>query len=367
MQGMTHPVTAEGLTPDYITALLQAQFPGVCAQSVSVCDAKTYGEQMVSTAGRATIDICYDSSTPTDLPTRFVIKLARGVDTIMAAFYTNEVAFYQRIRPELTLEAPRCFGGGFDAPSSSFALLLEDLSLRGASFPNVTQPTTIDQARALLDCLATLHAGFWESPRFAGDLAWVETHVSGGVADMMNGLAPAYIQHEIDTENFKRELVQRLRTTGPELLAGVQAVQRHQSTLPQTLLHGDTHLGNTYRLPDGRAGLLDWQLMVRGHAMHDVNYFITTALSIADRRAHERELLGYYLERLGSAGVSQPPRFEDAWTEYRRTLVWGVYIGWLTTPVVNYGWEINVLNHLRLTTAFEDHDTAKLVRALATA
>ena len=367
MQAMVHPVTADGLTPDYITTLLQAQFPGVRAQSVSVSDAKTYGEQMVSTAGRATIDIRYDSAAPKDLPTRFVIKLARGVDTIMAAFYANEVAFYQRIRPELTLEAPRCFGGGFDASSSSFALLLEDLSLRGASFPNVTQPTTIDQARALLDCLASLHAGFWESPRFTGDLAWVETHVSGGVADMMNGLAPVYIQHEIDTENFKRDLVQRLRTTGPELLAGVQAVQRHQATLPQTLLHGDTHLGNTYRLPDGRAGLLDWQLMVRGHAMHDVSYFITTALSIADRRAHERDLLGYYLERLAGAGISQPPRFEDTWTEYRRALVWGVYIGWLTTPVVNYGWEINILNHLRLTTAFEDHDTAKLVRALANA
>jgi hypothetical protein len=32
--------------------------------------------------------------------------------------------------------------------------------------------------------------------------------------------------------------------------------------------------------------------------------------------------------------------------------------------VVNYGWEINVINHLRLTTAYEDLDTAKLVEAL---
>jgi hypothetical protein len=42
-------------------------------------------------------------------------------------------------------------------------------------------------------------------------------------------------------------------------------------------------------------------------------------------------------------------------------MIWGVYIGWLTTPVVNYGWEINVMNHLRLTTAYEDLDTAKLI------
>ncbi|MGI4748741.1 MAG: phosphotransferase, partial [Janthinobacterium lividum] len=279
-------------------------------------------------------------------------------------FYANEVAFYRRIRPELDIEAPRCFGGAFDPSTSHFGILLEDLTERDARFPNVTQPITPDIVRSLLDVLASLHARYWESPRFATDLSWVEGHVGGGVADLMNGLAPTYIQQEIDNENFKRELVQRLRTTGPELLAGVQTVQRHQATLACTLLHGDTHLGNTYLLPNNRGGLLDWQLMVRGHHMHDVNYLITTALSIGDRRTHERDLLAYYLDRLGSAGVAKPPSFDQAWREYGLTLVWGVYIGWLTTPVVNYGWEINVLNHLRLTTAYEDHETGRLVAAL---
>jgi hypothetical protein len=45
-------------------------------------------------------------------------------------------------------------------------------------------------------------------------------------------------------------------------------------------------------------------------------------------------------------------------------MVWNVYVGWLTTPVVNYGWEINVMNHLRLVTAFEDLETGKLVRGV---
>jgi aminoglycoside phosphotransferase (APT) family kinase protein len=182
----------------------------------------------------------------------------------------------------------------------------------------------------------------------------------------MNNLAPAYIQHEIDSQVFKTELVGKLGTTGAELLAGVQAVQRHQSTLSQTVLHGDTHLGNTYLLPGTGpeapgGGLLDWQLSVRGHHMHDVNYLITTALSIAERRLHERDLLAFYLDRLAAEGVRDLPPFEATFREYRRALVWGVYIGWLTTPVVNYGWEINVVNHLRLTTAYEDHGTAALV------
>ena len=206
-----------------------------------------------------------------------------------------------------------------------------------------------------------LHAAFWDSPRFRGDLGWVETHLSGDVARMMNDLAPAYIQHEIDTVPHKREIVQRLRTTGPELLAGVQALQRHQARLPQTLLHGDSHLGNTYLLPGSRGGLLDWQLSVRGYCLHDVSYLIATSLPIEWRRRHERDLLTRYLERLRERGVRRPPGFEEAWREYGRAMIWGLYIGWLTTPIVNYGWEINVMNHLRLMTAYEDLDTARLV------
>ncbi|PZU08365.1 MAG: hypothetical protein DI606_15425 [Sphingobium sp.] len=361
---LDHPTSTAGITVDYINALMATTMADARVASVRIVDAKTYGEQMVSTAGRVSIEVDHAPGARTDLPTRLVLKLTRAVDQIMAPFYANEVALYVCLRPELNIEAPRCFGGDFNPSTTHFGLLLEDLNARDAHFPNVTMRTGPDDVRPLLDQLARLHATFWQSPRFDRDLRWVETHVRGGVATMMNDLAPTYIAHEVETENFKRELVQRLRTTPARLLAGVQAVQRHQSTLPQTLLHGDTHLGNTYRLPDGTAGLLDWQLAVRGYAMHDVNYIITTGLSIGDRRTHERDLLAYYLDRLGQEGVEDRPSFDSAWQEYRRALVWGVYVGWLTTPVINYGWEINVLNHLRLTTAYEDLDTAKLVEAL---
>ncbi len=364
MAAHIHPTSVEGITPAYLSGLIDESRPGTTIEAATVVDAKTYGEQMVSTAGRVIVDVRYGTGAARELPRRLVIKLTRAVDAIMAPFYANEVAFYRRIRPELAIEVPRCFGGDHDGASGLFGLLLEDLQERGARFPNVTEPTGPDQIRRLLDTLAALHARFWESPRFNNDLAWVQTHLDGDVARLMNDLAPAYIQHEIDHENFKRELVQRLRTTGPELLAATQALQRHQAMLPQTLLHGDTHLGNTYLLPDGTGGLLDWQLMVRGAAIHDVGYLIATGLSIADRRAHEQDLLRYYLDRLGSAGVAKPPSFDVTWLEYRCTPIWGVYVGWLTTPVVNYGWEINVLNHLRLTTAYEDHEAGKLVAEL---
>jgi len=358
---MDHPVTGEGITPDYLNRLFSWTGQPARVAAVRLAAAKTYGDEMVSTAGRAIVEVDYLPGAPENLPRRIIVKLARGVDDIMGPFYRNEVAFYDRLRRELAIEAPAVLAAHYNPVSHRLGLVLEDLTARGATFPNVLQPISMAHLRGLLDTLALLHARYWNSPRFSSDLSWVETHLEGGVADLMNNLAPAYIQHEIDNQAFKSELVGKLGTTGSQLLAGVQAVQRHQAGLSQTLLHGDTHLGNTYLLPGDRGGLLDWQLMVRGHHLHDVNYLITTALPIVERRQHERALLDYYLERLASAGVSDLPAFEDIFLEYRRALVWGVYVGWLTTPVVNYGWEINVINHLRLTTAYVDHDTARLV------
>ena len=363
---LAHPTSAADITPAYLTRLMAQAVPGVTVTHVDMVEAKTYGEQFVSTAGRVIVNVRYGPGSPEDLPTRLVVKVARGVDKILAPFYENEVNFYNRVRPELDLETPRSFGAGFDAVSSDFAIVLEDLTLRGATFPSVLSPVTLDNVRSILSQQAKLHARFWESPRLrpGGDLAWAGSHVEGKVAELMMVGAEPLIQHEIDTVSFKREMVQRLRTTGPALRNGTLALHRHQQSLPQTLVEGDMHIGNSYILPDGSGGLLDWQLTCRGHHMHDVSYLVTTALSVEDRRAHEQDLVRFYLDRLAVEGVADCPSFEESFTEFGRCLMWGVYIGWLTTPVVNYGWEINVMNHLRLTTAFEDHDTARLIAQL---
>lgn len=360
---LAHPTSAADITPAYLTRLMAQAVPGVTVTHVDMVEAKTYGEQFVSTAGRVIVNVRYGPGSPADLPTRLVVKVARGVDKILAPFYENEVNFYNRVRPELDLETPRSFGAGFDAVSSDFAIVLEDLTLRGATFPSVLSPVTLDNVRSILSQQAKLHARFWESPRLrpGGDLAWAGSHVEGEVAELMMVGAEPLIQHEIDTVSFKREMVQRLRTTGPALRNGTLALHRHQQSLPQTLVEGDMHIGNSYILPDGSGGLLDWQLTCRGHHMHDVSYLVTTALSVEDRRAHEQDLVRFYLDRLAVEGVADCPSFEESFTEFGRCLMWGVYIGWLTTPVVNYGWEITVMNHFRLTTAFEDHETARLI------
>lgn len=138
---LAHPTSTDAITPDYINLLLATANPSASVTAVRILDAKTYGEQMVSTAGRVAIEVDYAAGSPADIPTRLVIKLTRAIDEVMAPFYANEVAFYLNIRPELTIEAPRCYGGDFNAESTHFGLLLEDLTERGATFPNTTQRT----------------------------------------------------------------------------------------------------------------------------------------------------------------------------------------------------------------------------------
>jgi Ser/Thr protein kinase RdoA (MazF antagonist) len=152
--------------------------------------------------------------------------------------------------------------------------------------------------------------------------------------------------------------------TTASLRAQVTRVQAHQATLPCTLLHGDAHVGNTYRLPDGQRGYLDLQLAARGFCMHDVSYAIVTSLSVDDRRAHERALIAGYRQRLVDLGVAAPPTLDELFEEHRRAMAWCLYIGWLTSPTENYGWEITVANHIRISTAYRDLSSSAAIKAL---
>ncbi|WP_374158376.1 hypothetical protein ACEWX3_00245 [Mycobacterium sp. G7A2] len=66
----------------------------------------------------------------------------------------------------------------------------------------------------------------------------------------------------------------------------------------------------------------------------------------------------------GAAGVKDVPSVADLEREYRYAAAWCLYIGWLTTPLENYGWEINVANHIRLATAYRDLDSRTVLAAL---
>jgi hypothetical protein len=137
------PAASEDLTPALLTSLVCARYPSTIIDAVELLEAKSYGEDMVSTSARAVLKLHYATSNSNGLPTRVVVKMVRGVDSIMAPFYRNEVAFYRDIRDQLAIEAPRAiaaasrdvsmsaiFSQGTSSDSKSMAYLRHPLSRR---------------------------------------------------------------------------------------------------------------------------------------------------------------------------------------------------------------------------------------------
>ena len=355
--GTVFPSDLEDLTVAVLTAALSERRPGVIVEQVDIVAAKRCGDGVASTADRVVLDLSYAPGTAGDLPARVILKTMLASPHAPEAMYENEVRFYRELREELDIEAPTAFASHFDPATGRFGLLLEDLTARGARFPSAIEPVSLDEVRSILGHLATLHARFWDSPRFADDLAWVDTPMSGGMYDVFDLIGLELIEDQVARNPFKQELIAPLDRTIAEMWELLWQVQRRHCQAPTTLLHGDPHLGNTYLLPGGRGGLLDWQLMMRGSWAHDVTYLMVTALDPKVRRAHQLDLLGEYLDRLAAAGVNDVPSLSAAFEHCRSAALWGLVIGWLICPPDNYGQPITEANISRAVTAVQDFDT----------
>lgn len=363
--GTVFPSDVEDLTPAILTAALSEWRPGVEVDRVDVVEAKRCGDGIASTADRVVLDLSYAPGTGAGLPGRLILKTVLASPHAPGAMYENEVRFYREVRGGLDIETPIAFAGSFDPATGRFGLLLEDLEARGARFPSVLDPVGVDEVRSILGHLATLHAQFWDSPRFGGDLAWVATPTSGGMFEVFDRIGLELIEDQVARNPFKQELIAPLGKNLADMWALLWKVQARHAEAPTTLLHGDPHVGNTYLLPEARGGLLDWQLMMRGSWAHDVTYLLVTSLDPETRRTRQRDLLGEYLDRLAEAGVSGVPSAADAFAQYRAAALWGLVIGWLICPPENYGPEITAANISRAVAAIDDLETFAAIEELA--
>lgn len=354
------PSTVAELTAEAISPLVAEMHPGA---SVTGCEIKeVFGlGQEVSTAGRAKVRLTYGAGSPA-LPQDVVVKLVIDEPGVPSMLYRTEVGMYKKFLPGLPIERPFCLGTDFDEGTGTFLLVLEDLSLRGAFFPNVIKPPlTKDQVAGMLDILATLHARFWRSPQLEEEKAWLGSLTEGEAFEFFDSDTVSWIDSFVASNSYRADLIERVGRPPAHLWENVKAVHRyHEGLFPITLLHGDTGAHNSYHLPDGTAGYLDWQLSVRATWPHDVHYCICTSLSVADRRKYEQELVEGYLARLRALGVADVPSIDLAMREFGRALIWGFTIGWMMVPERNYGMEIICANLERLMAACQDHGTFDL-------
>jgi hypothetical protein len=318
------PPSFGSLTPAWLTAALCAAHPG------AQVDAFSLEGGSVGTTSRTLINLRYnargrDAGLPEQVFAKATPRLGSRLSAGLAQAMQKEAIFFNTLRPELDLEAPRAYFGGYELPSQRSMILFE--VMKDHVFTNPTVYIDRREAEDMVGLLATLHGKFWSSERLRGDLAWVIKSYDMMVLLNQFGFEP---RCHVGMDRAADVIPAALRARRPEIYPATMTSLKLNNQGAQTLLHHDVHIGNWYKTPQGRMGLGDWQCLAIGNFACDLAYALGSALTIDDRRAWERDLLNLYLERLKEAGVADVPASDAAWIGYRQQFFHG-FVFWLYT------------------------------------
>ena len=313
------PARWEQVTPQWMTAAIASRHPDARVDTVTLVT------QDDGTNRRARFQLSYSAGRgPESVFLKAHAARHRWVHLRNGNLF-NEARLFAASVP-LACEHPLVYRSIVDVLRLDFLLVMEDLIKRGADPRDATRPMNVEQVERGIRGLARLHSQYWGlSARTHSKLRFVKTwKPSQGWQVGLKARIPLGLERA----------AQALPAEVARLKAGaiVSFWTRYVASLtdgPMTLLHGDAHIGNTYVLPDGDVGFLDWQVVRRGGWSQDVGYFLISALTEVDRRAHERSLLEEYRRTL-EVPAGERPSAQAVWERYRATPAYGLAI-WLST------------------------------------
>ena len=349
------PADWTDVTPAWMTAALQRDFPGVEVAAVELLSRDD------GTNRRARLGITYGKG---EGPGVLFVKAEgawRESHAKNGNLFNEPELFAARV--PLPLDHPRSYHVVIDHEALDYVVVMEDVTLRGADPRDATRPMTVTQVENGIRRLAALHSAYWDLDRSAPGFGWLQTWKA--------------------TEGWRESLGPGLpvgRARAADLLPPDMAARpdcdlldlclRSISTFGTgsvTLLHADPHIGNTYVLPGDDVGFLDWQVCRRGSWAMDLAYFMVSALTVADRRAVEDHLLDLYRRSLTIPAPDLPDP-EEIRLRYAAGHPYGLVI-WLVTHQSDRSQRPDVCRALieRFATAFVDSDSATALDRLTLA
>jgi len=297
------PDDVDGIDPEWLSAALEPQFPGVRVASVTVT-----GQRQVTNT-HASLHIHYHSACGAP-PTMFAKMLPSDPQRRIAIARTGmgerEVRFYERLAPDLPLRLPRDHVARV-RDDGTFVLLLEDLDATGCVISDGPMGVSIDAAARALEDLAALHLRFVDPKMRALQVPWIPSMTS--TSDYGSVMLRYGLDHHRD------RLSDEFAEMAELCIAYPAELQELWHRGPQTVIHGDPHIGNLF-LDDDRVGFLDWGIINVNTPLRDVSYFLTMSLTVDDRRVAERDLLSHYLDVWHAGGGSLIPA-DEAWLTHR--------------------------------------------------
>lgn len=321
------PFRYELISDQWLTKALCAPVPG----------AKVVGHTLDTpdegTSNRRRIFLTYnEAGTRAGLPDSVFCKATQSLESRyilgLNGCAQGEITFHNKVRPLLDIEAPVSYLSRIDTESLNSITLLKDM--RGqVEFCDEKTPVSLEMAKGQLALLAKLHGRFFDSPELETILEdYVTIEEFADLTEEAIQWSGSCFRGFLAAESV---VPARLLERADELWPATERAFKRHAQLPRTMIHNDVHLKNWYITADGRMGLNDWQCGVRGHWSRDLAYAMSTALTPENRRAWEKELIDYYLDRLAEEGV---PRiaFDEAMLLYRQQL-FAALLMWTATLV----------------------------------
>lgn len=353
------PLRYEDVTSEWLARALATRWPGVAITAMRRDPVFGYKKNKLR------VHVEYAAPAPA-LPATLIVKgnfpgerdPSTGSSWAMAAEVRSIRDVAPLIRPP---NMPEWHYIGVEPEAS--AIVMEDLTPRGASFFHAFKTLDLDQSLAFMDAFARMHASAWNSREFeAGGVMGPGSFAAENRRIINEGYFPSFFRHDNWQSYIELPRGRALAACFQDLRRAERAWYRMWQVLERSamvVVHGDEHLGNLYVTADGSPGVIDWVARPERWPI-GIAYFLLCCLDIADRRRWEKRLLTHYLERLSAHGATAVPSLEETWYLYRCASLFPV-ITWLNNSGIWQPEAINTANAVRAGTAALDHDVYDLL------
>src|SRR6202048_3243638 len=170
------PCSPYAITAEWLTAVLCGKIPGAIVTHVEVRPASA------GTHERHQLIVSYnEEGRRAGLPVSIFTKSLPSIVTRMIGGFNGtaraEGNFYTQLRPQIEIEAPRCYHSAYDRRTFAAIHLLEDMvATKGATFCNHKTDVSRNVADDMIDLLATLHSRFYGDPALAERYRWLASY-----------------------------------------------------------------------------------------------------------------------------------------------------------------------------------------------
>lgn len=288
---------------EWLSEALQPRFPGARVASIDVT------QQRQVTNAHAMLQVTYERAN--GAPATMFCKLPpsdpqRRDSILRTGMGEREVRFYDRLAPSLPMRVPEALVAR-ERSDGMFILLLEDLDASGCVISDGPMGVPPESAARALEDLSALHLRFVDPTIRATQVPWIPA------TNSTSDYGSKMLRYGLD--NHRDRLSDEFAEMAELCIAHPDELQELWHRGPQTVIHGDPHIGNLF-FDGGRVGFLDWGIINVNTPIRDVSYLLTMSLTVEDRRATERDLLAHWLG-IWNAGGGQPLSWDEAWLAHR--------------------------------------------------